>query len=222
MMKIGLGASALAIAMMIAISIYGWAHIPADAMLARHWSMSGIADGFSPRNHLLIGAPLFTAALSLLFAAIPLIDPRRENIKASAGLLLAGWIGTLGLFLVAYGSIVLAAANGVDEGITSDVPLYGICLLLIVLGNFMAKSRSNFFLGVRTPWTLSSEHAWSVANRTGGWLFVAVGLAGAAAGMAYGSARGYRVLIAGAVAAALVSVIVSYLAWRADPERKSG
>ena len=222
MMKIGLGASIVAIAAMIAISVYGWIHIPADAMLARHWNASGIADEFSPRDHVLIGGPLLAAALSAFFALIPLVEPRRENVKSSAGLLLAGWVGVLALLSLAYGSVVFAAANGVDDGFTSDVRFYGLCLLLIVLGNFMAKSRSNYFLGVRTPWTHSSEHAWSLANRTGGWLFVAVGLASAAAGMAYGSAHGYRVLIAGAVAAALVSIIVSYLAWLADPERKSG
>lgn len=220
MIKIGFGASALAIAAMTAIAVYGFLHIPADAMIARHWTVDGIANGFSPRDHVLIGGPAIALALSALFALIPRIDPRRENVEASPGLLLAGWIGTLALVSVAYGSIVFAAANGVEGGFPGDAWFYAACLVLVLIGNFMAKSRSNFFLGVRTPWTLSSEHSWGVANRIGGWLFVVVGLAGAGAGMVYGSQRGYSVLIAGALAAALASVIVSYLAWLGDPGRK--
>ena len=98
--------------------------------------------------------------------------------------------------------------------------LYGLCLLIILMGNYTAKSRSNFFLGVRTPWTLSSEHAWSVANRTAGWLFVLTGLAAAATGTLYGAPAGYRVFFVCVVSAALISVVVSYFAWKADPERQ--
>lgn len=222
MIKAGLGASALALALMTALAVHGYFNIPADAVIARHWDASGVADGFSPRDHVLIGGPLFALALSALFAAIPLIDPRRENVKSSTGLLLAGWIGVLALVLLGYGSIILGAVNGGESRLLGETQFYGFCLLLVIVGNFMAKSRSNFFLGVRTPWSLSSEHAWSVANRLGGWLFVAAGLASAIAGMVYGPERGYRVVIASALAAALASVVVSYFAWRGDPERKGG
>lgn len=224
MMKIGFAASLVAVAVMAAFSAYGWTHIPADAIIARHWNTAGVADGFSPRDHVLIGGPLLAVALSAVFAAIPAIDPRRDNVRDSMALLIVGWVGSLALIVVAFASIVLAAASGESRGLPVSTAFYGTCLLLILIGNFTAKSRSNFFLGVRTPWTLSSEHAWSLANRTGGWLLVLVlvGAASAAIGMAYGTERGFPVLIAGAIAAGLFAVIVSYFAWRADPERKTG
>ncbi len=222
MMKIGIGASALIIIAMAAISVYGWIAIPEEAMIARHWNLQGVADGYSPRNHVLFGMPLLAAGISFLFVLIPLVDPRSENVKKSAGLLIAGWIGSLALLLIAHASIIFAAANGVQVQSVPDITLYILCIVLILVGNFMAKSRSNFFLGVRTPWTLSSEHAWSAANRTGGWLLVLTGLAAAGTGMALDTVRGYQILIIGVIAAVAISVIISYFAWRADPDRQHG
>ncbi len=212
--------SLVLIAAMAGFSVYGLTVIPEDAMIARHWNLAGEADGFSPRNHVLIGMPLLGIVFTVLFLLIPKIDPRAEHVRQSGGLLLVGWIGTLALLLVVHGSIITAAAAGAAGQPMPGAALYGLCLLIILMGNYTAKSRSNFFLGVRTPWTLSSEHAWSVANRTAGWLFVLTGLAAAATGTLYGAPAGYRVFFVCVVSAALISVVVSYFAWKADPERQ--
>lgn len=213
--------SAILIAAMIGVSIYGWSAIPADTMIARHWSLSGEADGYSPRDHVLIGLPLLGMAFTALFLLIPKIDPRTEHVRQSRGLLHVGWLGTLGLLLVVHYSVIAGAIKGGDSQPMPGLTLYGLCLLIVLMGNYTAKSRSNFFLGVRTPWTLSSEHAWAVANRTAGWLFVLTGLAAAAAGTLLDPSYGYKVFLAGVLSAALISVVVSYFAWRADPERRN-
>ncbi|MDR3643349.1 MAG: SdpI family protein [Candidatus Doudnabacteria bacterium] len=49
-------------------------------------------------------------------------------------------------------------------------------LLLVLLGNFMGKIKRNWFVGVRTPWTLSSENVWVKTNRFGGFMMVLFGL----------------------------------------------
>ncbi len=219
-MKTAIWICGLAIAAMAGISIYGWVHIPADATLARHWNLNGVANGFSPRNHVLIGMPVVAIVLALFFFMIPAIDPRPEHVRRSAGLLAASAIGVTTLLAVVHAGIVLPAARGEASPPLPGITLYAVSILLILIGNYTAKSRSNFFLGIRTPWTLSSEHAWSVANRTGGWLFVLTGAGAAAAGLMMGPSEGYLVLGAG-VAAAVVSVLVSYFAWRGDPERKT-
>ena len=219
MMKLGVIVSILALLVMAAASLYGWNTIPADAMLARHWDLNGEANGFWPRDQLLIVMPLIAAGLSLAFFLIPKIDPRPAHVRQSQALLMVGWFGVLGLLTFVHVSTVLAAAQGQTAMPHMGLHLYGLSLLIILIGNYTAKSRSNFFLGVRTPWSLSSEHAWSVSNRTGGWLFVLTGLAAAATGLALDVKQGYRVLVVGVLAAAAVSVVVSYLAWRHDPDR---
>ena len=210
--------SGILIAAMIAVSAYGFSTIPPDVELALHWGLSGEPDGFSPRGHILVGLPLLAAMLASFFTFLPNLDPRKGHILASSSLWLTSWIGALAILLSAHLSIVLSAANGDYAPPLPAAPLYVACLMVMLIGNFTAKSRSNFFLGIRTPWTLSSEHAWGLANRTGGWLFVLSGAAGIVAGLASGTQDGFKVLIAGILAAAFGSVLVSYFAWRNDPE----
>lgn len=221
-MKNAVFISILIILGMIATSVYGWINISADAMIARHWDLQGNVNGYSPRNQYLIGMPGLGILLTLLFIAIPAIDPRKQNIARSMGVLFVGWLGSLILIAIVHASITYAAVQGDGAqffGISAA--LYATSLFLIVLGNFIAKSRSNFFVGIRTPWTLSSEHAWIMANRTAGWLCVLTGIAAAATGVALSAEDGFRVLIAGVLTMAVVSVIVSYFAWRADPDREN-
>jgi uncharacterized membrane protein len=211
--------SFVAIAAMIAISVYGASAIPEGAMVARHWNFAGEVDGYSPRNHVLIAMPALAAVVSIICGAVPYIDPRKRNIDASKGLLIVSWIGVLAVLAVTHGWVIFTAAHGDSES-PPHLILYAVSALLIVIGNFVAKSRSNFFLGVRTPWTLSSEHAWAVANRAGGWMLVLTGSAAAAAGYFLDLRTGMLALVAGTVAAAVVSVAVSYFAWRSDKERQ--
>ena len=215
--RYGLITSLGAFAIMALISVYGLMSIPADAIIARHWGLDGQPDGFSPRNHVLIGLPMLALILSVIFAIIPVIDPRRKNIDQSRGLYLASWIGTLSVLVLAHGFVIWAAVTG--GNLSFAIIGYAVAALLIVLGNFIAKSRSNWFLGVRTPWSLSSEHAWVAANRTAGWLMVLTGLAAAATIALLGEQKGVIVLIAGAVTSALAGVVVSFFAWRNDPDR---
>jgi uncharacterized membrane protein len=206
---------------MMGFSYYGYQNIAADAMIARHWDLSGQPNGYSPRNHILVGLPILAIAISALFYFLPKIDPRAQNVRQSIGLLYAGWIGSLLILALTHAAIIMQAIKGGDLLPMPNATLYGVSLLLVVVGNFTAKSRSNFFLGVRTPWTLSSEHAWVQANRITGWLFVLTGIASAGATFADNAALGIKVLLAGSLTAALVGVIVSYVAWKNDPERRS-
>ncbi len=53
-----------------------------------------------------------------------------------------------------------------------------MAVLFIFLGNYMGKLRRNFWMGIRTPWTIASDVVWERTHRLGGWLMVAVGLLG--------------------------------------------
>lgn len=212
--------SLIIIAAMIAISTFGWIAIPEDTMIARHWNLAGEPDGFSPRNHILFGMPLVAVGLTLLFMLIPKIEPRKAHTGYNAALLTVSWLGSLGMLLVVHASIVFTAIEGNAAPPLPQATLFASCALIMLVGNFTAKSRSNFFLGVRTPWTLSSEHAWSVANRAAGWMFVLSAVGAMATGISLDTLTGFKVLIASVLAAALMSVAISYFAWRSDPARQ--
>jgi uncharacterized membrane protein len=118
----------------------------------------------------------------------------------------------LTLMLGGVAAVMLLAASG------SDVPALTVMKLLIgglfvVIGNYLGKVRRNFFVGIRTPWTLTSDEVWARTHRVGGWLFVLAGIAIIASA---GSTRLVLplVLLASVGTAALISVAYSYLVYR--------
>jgi uncharacterized membrane protein len=216
MIKTGLIWSAILIMAMIGISVYGWFTLPDGEMIARHWDLQGNANGFSSKNQILIGQPIAAIVLTAVLAIVPVIDPRRSNLLKSSALYLSAWIGSLLLLTFVHGSIIHSAANQTMPDI--NLMFGGIGVFFIVLGNFMAKSKSNWFAGVRTPWTLSSEHAWSVANRIGGYLFVFTGIVTILSVFFFPAQVTIFTFIGGTLVATIVSAVASYFAWKNDPE----
>ena len=96
----------------------------------------------------------------------------------------------------------------------------GVGVLLVVVGNVLGKVRPNYFVGVRTPWTLASARSWEATNRLGGRVFVLGGVGLAIAG--YLGNPQLLIAVGVAAAAALVWLFwVSYREWRDDPDRVS-
>lgn len=194
--------------------------LPAGARIAVHWGADGVANGFANKTSALLVLPAAAAALSLLFAVLPRIDPRARNLAGSRPFYVAGWLGTLGVVAVAQGAIVATALRAPVD--TRTIVSAAVALLFIVLGNFLGKTRSNFFAGVRTPWTLSSDYSWQRSNRLAGRLFMAAGAVTLAAIPFLPPKAETRVFIAAALVAAVVPAAMSYVYWRDDPERSPG
>jgi uncharacterized membrane protein len=88
-------------------------------------------------------------------------------------------------------------------------------LLLAFLGNYLTRVEPNWFIGVRTPWTLSSDAVWRRVHRTAGWLFVIGGLVIAAG--AFAPRRAFMPLfVATIIMAAGVPVVQSYILWKRE------
>lgn len=209
----------LSIGMIIAsigVSIYGSYQIPPDMMLPVHWGIDGQADRFMQRNTVMVSVPAAMIIISSLFVAIPFIDPRTSNVRQSTGLYYASWFGGLGVLLAVQISIVLSAANGaLAEPKTIFTP---VCLLTLLTGNYMTKSRSSWFIGLRTPWSMTSERAWISANRTTGWLVVVSAITAGLMAIIVEEKWGFTILGVGVLTSAIVGTAISYDAWRNDPE----
>jgi uncharacterized membrane protein len=108
---------------------------------------------------------------------------------------------------------------GVQVG---SVIIAAVCLMMIVMGNYMGKTRSMFLGGVRTPWTLSSEYSWQRTHALAGKLFIAAGALGFAATITLPAKDASHVFIVAMAAAIVLSVVASFVYWRRDPDRKSG
>lgn len=90
--------------------------------------------------------------------------------------------------------------------------------MLIVFGNYMGKVRPNWFVGVRTPWTLSSKIAWAKTQRISGWLLAAAGVLLIAVGFLR-SGWAFAVLFVALGGFLVWSLVYSDILWRSDPDR---
>jgi uncharacterized membrane protein len=207
------------VAVMAAISAYGWTVLPADAQLATHWGFDGKVNGHMSRDMGLVLLPAIALAVAVLIAVIPSIEPRREHLIASRKAFFVFWIGALAVLAISHAMIVLTAL-----GYAIDIP--GTLLIVIALaiaagGNYLGKVRSNWFLGIRTPWTLSSELSWEKSHRLLGRLFVVSAIVTLAVRFAIGVEPAYLTFAACVTASALLAIVSSYVYWKHDPERRT-
>lgn len=225
MIRRGMLMSIPLLAVIAAFSVYGWAATPSGAEVPVHWGLGGLPDRYGSKLEAFLLLPGLALALLGSFALLPAVDPRGQNLRRSGAPFLTGWIGVLAILALAQALVSLTAAGVIapsfDEGPHGRILTLGLAALFIALGNVMPKARSNWFVGVRTPWSLSSEYAWEKSQRLGGRLLVAVGLAGAVAAFILPWQGALAVVTGGAILAAIASVAMSYVWWRNDPGRTS-
>jgi len=174
-----------------------------------HWNAAGEANGFAPKSWGAFLMPVVTAALYLLFRIVPRISPNGFRVARFRRVyeIFETAILAFQLFVTV---LILLAGAGVKVPMARAV-YAGVGLLFVVLGNFMGKITRNFFVGIRTPWTLASDEVWLRTHRLGGKLFVLAGLGLCASGLLGG---GLVPLLAAIAIAGVVPVIYSYFLYR--------
>src|SRR5215207_4275963 len=149
-----------------------WNRLP-DQM-ASHWNLNDQVDGYMPKFWGVFLLPLITLGMFALFLIVPSIDPLKANIaqfREAFNL----FIGLMVAFMVYLYGLTLAWSLGVANFKMSDAMLPAIGLLFIFIGFMMRKAKRNFFIGIRTPWTLSSDSVWNETHRIGSVLFMISG-----------------------------------------------
>jgi uncharacterized membrane protein len=196
---------------LLAVAVGLWLYPQLPPSVPTHWGLQGQVDGWSPRWLAVAIWPLLISLLAILAWLLPVISPRRFEIAPFAGI-----FNGLMLVLQAFALVVGVCAMLAGAGYRVPIPLVttlAVGALFMVLGNYMGKLRRNFFIGIRTPWTLASAEVWQRTHRLGGWLFV---LAGAAwiAMSPMPAARRVWPLLATAIAAAVIPCVYSYFVYR--------
>jgi len=216
MIRVGLIWSAAILTIMLGASLYGWTILPEGAEFPVHWNAAGEVDGYGGKFEALLMMPLITIPLILLMVFLPKRDPRMENLQKSKPAYLAGWIGSVGIMGAVHLMTVYSALGGKVP--VTQLVVISIGVLFIVLGNYLTKTRSNWFVGLRTPWTLSSEHAWSIGNRYLGRGFLVTGIVTIFSAIFASQLVAFSVLAAGTLITTIGSIVASYFAWKHDPD----
>jgi len=157
---------------LIVSAFFIYPHLPEQ--VPSHWNLKGEVDSYMSRPQGAFVMPLTVLVLYLLMVIVPVIDPRRDNyVRFKNAYRLMRW--SLVLFLGGLWVLTIMFSMGYDVNISLIVKA-GVALLLAVIGNFMGQFRHNYFVGIKTPWTLANEEVWHQTHRLGGRIWVAGGL----------------------------------------------
>ncbi|MBD3247693.1 DUF1648 domain-containing protein [Candidatus Falkowbacteria bacterium] len=161
-------------------SFYFYSNFPKQ--VATHWNFAGEPDAYSGKTFAAFFFPVLILGIYLLMTFIPMLDPKKERYAQFIKPYLI-FRSIFVLFMTAIYFIASIANLGYDLNIGAWIAsLVGV--LFIVLGNYMGKIKNNWFVGVRTPWTLSSEEVWNKTHRFSGRVFIAAGILIALTGFA--------------------------------------
>jgi len=175
-----------------------------------HWNAAGQVNGWLPKFWGAFLIPIMMAVLWLIFLVLPRISPRGFEMEP----FLRAWgvlkVTVLGLLLVVAVLVLRAAASHTGE-LSQTTMFVGMGILFVVLGNLLGKVTRNFFVGIRTPWTLASEEVWLRTHRLAGKLFVVAGFVVTANALI-----GFKlwVMIAAIGLAAVIPVVYSYILYK--------
>ena len=201
-------------AVAVAVSIWAYPRLPPT--VATHWDLRGAPDGFSSRLLAVSIVPVVLLVMTGLYNVLPKLDPRGENY---AKFLSTYWLigNAVIVFVLVAHAMIIASALGYSVRIDRLMPL-GFGLLFIFLGNYITRVEPNWFVGIRTPWTLSSDTVWRKTHRTGGWLMVLGGLVIAACAFLPQGAF-LPLFIPAIVVIAVVPIVQSYVLWKREQGR---
>lgn len=161
----------IALAVIFSLSVYG--RLPEQ--MASHWNTANQVDGYTSRFWGAFLMPVIAGAMLVVFLVIPQIDPLKANISQFREYFNAFITLVIG-FLVYLHILTMLWNLGYDQFNMGAAMLPAMGLLFIFAGILMRKAKRNFFIGIRTPWTLSSDRVWDETHRLGSILFIASGV----------------------------------------------
>ncbi len=194
------------------VSMVLWSRLPEQVPV--HFTVRGEADGYASRVVGLLLMPSSNLLLYGLFWVLPTIDPGRRNYANFVG---AYGAMRMGIVALLFGSHVVMLVVGTGTVVSVNlIMMLSAGVLFLTIGNVLGKVRPNWFIGVRTPWTLSSKRSWDKTHRVAGRSMVFLGLLLMALAWVTESWTTY-VVIAATLVCAVGTVVYSWWVWHTDP-----
>jgi len=172
------GGAAAVILAVLAGTLVAYPSLP--SVVPIHSDAHGQVNGWGPKWSLFLYGPGMMLFIVLVFSALPWLSPRKFEVDSFRATYL--YIMIIVVAMMAYCNLlILMSALGSLAGVVLDVSRAvegGGCLLLALMGNVLGKVRRNFFVGIRTPWTIANEQVWNATHRFAARTFFAGGLLG--------------------------------------------
>ena len=194
--------------------LWAWPQLP--TLVPMQYGLDGHVNSYGSRNYLWLLATMLPLGVVLLFSVLPRLDPKRRLDGASANfqklrLVVVSLIGGVNCY-----TLYLAMHPGAGPGRGLAVALG---MFFALLGNYLTTVQPNYFVGIRTPWTLESSAVWARTHRVGGILFCVGGLLLAGLAVVLPLAWVMPMLLAVVLSIAAFSYIYSYVLFRQQANR---
>jgi len=141
-----------------------------------HWNFQGVVDDTGSKTWATWLIPGISLLMLILFPLLAKIDPKKKNYKNFKD----SWehMQTIMILFFAYiyGITMYITINPTSGNLIGELMMSGIGVLFIILGLLMRKIKQNYFVGIKTPWTLEDTKVWDKTHEFGGWAFAAAGL----------------------------------------------
>lgn len=189
-----------------------WNQLP-DQM-ASHWNVNDQVDGYMSKFWGVFLLPLITLAMLALFLVIPAIDPLKANIAKFREVFNLFIVLIVAFMVYVYG-LTLAWSLGYTGFKMSGAMLPAIGLLFIFAGFMMRQAKRNFFIGIRTPWTLSSDTVWHKTHQLGAVLFMISGVLAFIGGI-FGGMTAFWLMFIPVIGSTIFLLVYSYVLYQRE------
>ena len=193
-----------------AIGVYYYPQMPEQ--MASHWNAAGQVDDYLSKFWGLFLIPITLVGLALLFMAVPRVDPLRENIEKFRKYY-DGFVILFMIFMICVYLATILWSIEIRISINVFLPI-AAGIMFIGAGILVENTKQNWFVGIRTPWTMSSESVWDKTHRMGGKLFKIAGVI-SIVGILFQSYAVYFVLVP-AILVAVYTVVYSYVEYKKE------
>ena len=200
----------IAIALVAGLAL--WNQLPYQ--MASHWNSNDQVDGYISRFWGVFLMPLITLGMFVLFLVVPGIDPLKANI-AQFREAFNIFIALMVAFMLYVHGLTLVWSLGYQDFKMSAAMLPFMGILFIAIGYLLRQAKRNFFIGIRTPWTLSSDSVWDKTHQLGSTLFMVSG-AFAILGGFFGGMTAFWLMFVPLIGSSLFLVVYSYVLYRGE------
>lgn len=153
------------------VSAYFWDELPDE--VPTHFNIRGEADDWGPKWMAAYLIPMIGLGTYLMILLVPAIDPKKKIESAQKPVAAIRMFTSV--FMVGIYAFVMAASLGTTINFSNYI-IIGVGMLILIVGNYMNSIKPNYFIGIRTPWTLENEEVWKRTHRLSSKIWIVGGL----------------------------------------------
>ncbi|MCB0374069.1 MAG: SdpI family protein [Muricauda sp.] len=188
---------------------YVWNQLPAQVPL--HYNIKGEVDRYGDKSEMILIPIMLPLLIYVIFLVVPYIDPKKQiqkmgNKYHNLKLILTLFMSALALFII----------HSTKSGSLGNPNIIFIIVgaLYVILGNYFKTIKANYFIGIRTPWTLENETIWKETHILGGKVWFVGGLLAIISSLLLEPQINFKVFMGITIIIALIPIVYSYLLYR--------